>query len=114
MILSAFVLLYISYTLRKTARGQLDIYDLFMLSAVAILPALFIFWPAFANKAASLAGVAFPFVVMFSALLAILFIFIHRLVSIVHRLNADNRLLIQELALLREKVERMACQREQT
>ena len=30
MILSAFVLLYISYTLRKTARGQLDIYDLFM------------------------------------------------------------------------------------
>ena len=88
--------------------------SIFMLSAVAILPALFIFWPAFANKAASLAGVAFPFVVMFSALLAILFIFIHRLVSIVHRLNADNRLLIQELALLREKVERMACQREQT
>lgn len=100
-IVSVFALGYLFFTARKTARQQLDIYDLVMLSAVAIIPSVFVLFPKFADYLARVAGVAFPFVIMFGALFAILFIFIHRLTVKIHRLEHDNRLLIQELSLLK-------------
>lgn len=93
---------YLYFIVRKTARRQLDIYDLLMLSTVAVIPSAFVIFPELAHWIAGLAGVEFPFVVMFGILFAILFIFVHRITVKVHRLELDNRLLIQELSLLRE------------
>lgn len=101
VVISVFALGYLYYTARKTARQQLDIYDLIMLSTVAIIPSVFVLLPSLAEYLARLAGVAFPFVIMFGALFAILFIFIHRLTAKIHRLENDNRLIIQEVSLLK-------------
>ena len=73
-----------------------------MLSTVAIFPLAAVVFPEIAIELAELAGVGFPFVVMFGVLFAILFIFIHRLTVKIHSLESDNRLLIQELSLFKQ------------
>lgn len=102
IVVAIFALWYLTHTIRKTARQELDLYDLTMLSAVAIIPAGFTFFPNLAYSMATAAGVAFPFVVMFGVLFAVLFVFIHRLTAKVHCLERDNRLLIQEVSLLKQ------------
>ncbi len=87
-----------------TARQKIDLYDLVMLSSVAIVPALFELFPRKTLYLANSIGVAFPFVIVFSSLFAILFIFIHRLTMKVRSLENINRKLIQELSLLSEAV----------
>ena len=101
---SLFALGYLFFTARATACNKLDIYDLIMLSTVAIVPSAFVLFPSAAEYLAHILGVLFPFVIMFGALFAILFIFVHRLTAKIHRLEHDNRLLIQEVSLL--KIER--------
>jgi hypothetical protein len=102
MLIAIFAIGYMFFIVRKTARRQLDIYDLVMLSMVAIIPFVFVLFPQFAYWLSNIAGVEFPFVVMFGMLFAILFIFIHRLTVKIHRLELDSRMLIQELSLLRQ------------
>jgi hypothetical protein len=98
-----FALVYMLGLLRKAARHQLDIYDVFMLSTVAVLPALLVFVPAISEWIALAAGVAFPFVVMFGMLFVAIFMLIHRLTIKIHRLENHNRILIQEMSLLRSE-----------
>lgn len=100
-----FAIWYLSVLLRRTADHKIDLYDLVMLSAVAVVPAFFALFPATTQAIADLLGVAFPFVLLFGLLLAVLFIFIHRLTVKLHRLEHDNLLLIQELSLLRHNIE---------
>lgn len=104
-LIAIFAIGYMFFIIRKTARRQLDIYDLIMLSTVAIIPIIFVAFPHFAYWLAKIAGVGFPFVVMFGMLFAIIFIFIHRLTVKIHRLESDSRLLIQELSLLRQTID---------
>lgn len=104
VIVSIFALCYLYFTARETARQQLDIYDLIMLSAVAIIPSVFVLFPMFAEWIARASGVAFPFVVMFGLLFAILFTFIHRLTAKIHRLEHNNRLLIQEVSIMKSEI----------
>ena len=101
VIVSIFALFYLYFTARSTARQQLDIYDLIMLSAVAIIPSAFVLFPVFAEWMARASGVAFPFVIMFGLLFVILFTFIHRLTAKIHRLEHLNRLLIQEVSIIK-------------
>lgn len=103
VIVSLFALCYLYYTARETATQQLDIYDLVMLSAVAIIPSAFVLFPMFANWIAKVSGVAFPFVIMFGLLFAILFTFIHRLSAKIHRLEHNNRLLIQVVSIMQSE-----------
>ena len=103
VIVSIFAICYLYYTARATARQQLDIYDLIMLSAVAIIPSSFVLFPVFAEWIAKVSGVVFPFVIMFGLLFAILFIFIHRLTAKIHRLEHHNRLLIQEISIMKSE-----------
>ena len=105
---AAFALGYMFVMVRKTARHELDIYDLVMLSSVAIVPSVFVAFPDVAFLLAKLAGVEFPFVVMFGMLFAILFTFVHRLTVKLHRLESDNRLLVQEVSLLKQNIEQPA------
>lgn len=100
-----FALGYLLFTVHKTARQKLDIYDLVMLSTVALIPVIFIIFPGFAYWFAGIAGTEIPFVVMFGMLFFILFLFVHRLTVKLHRLESDNRLLIQEISLLKQIVE---------
>jgi len=105
VLIALFALAYLVFIARKTARQQLDLYDFVMLSMVAIVPATFVFSPNIAYWLAELAGVAFPFVIMFGALLFILFLFVHRLTVHIHKLEKDNLLLLQEVSLLRMELE---------
>lgn len=105
IIVVVFAFGYVFFMVCKTARQQLDIYDLAMLSTVAIVPSIFVVFPGIAFWIAEIAGVAFPFVVMFGILFAVLFVFVHRLTVKLHRLEADNRLIIQEISLLKQSVE---------
>lgn len=105
ILIALFAIGYMFFIIRKTARRQLDLYDLVMLSTVAIVPSAFVAFPQLAYWLAGITGVEFPFVVMFGILFAILFIFIHRLTVKIHRLESDSRLLIQELSLLRQAID---------
>ena len=100
-----FSLGYTVVIIRKTARHQVDIYDLVMLSSVVIIPSVFLIFPDAALWFAKIAGVEFPFVVMFGLLVAILFIFVHRLTVKLHRVENDNRLLIQEISILSQSLD---------
>lgn len=104
VIISLFSLIYLYDTFRETARQNLDFYDLIMLSTVGVLPIVFALVPSLAEVISKAVGVTFPFVVMFGALIAILFIFIHRLTRKIHRLESACRHLVQDLGILREQV----------
>ena len=101
VVIALFASVYFVFLGRKTARRQLDLYDFVMLSMVAVVPATFVIWPKIAYWLADLAGVAFPFVIMFGALFLILFLFAYRLTVHIHKLEKDNLLLLQEVSLLR-------------
>ena len=105
VVVAVFALWYLFHTIRQTARHQIDLYDLAMLSMVAIVPSGFAYFPSLAYWLASIVGVAFPFVVMFAILIAVLFVFVHRLTVKVHVIERDNRMLIQEVSLLRQTTE---------
>lgn len=96
-----FALAYLGLIARKTARQELDLYDFIMLSSVAVVPVIFVCQPGLAHWLARIAGVAFPFVVMFGVLFLILFLFVHRMTEKMHRMERDNLVLLQEVSLLR-------------
>lgn len=100
---SVFAITYLCFIAYATARNKLDIYDLIMLSTVAIIPLVFVLFPDAVVNLAHFLGVLFPFVIMFGSLFAILFIFVHRLTVKIHSLENDNRMLIQEISLLKTK-----------
>lgn len=101
ILIGLFALAYLVFIARKTARQQLDLYDFVMLSMVAVVPAAFVFQPGLAYWLAELAGVTFPFVIMFGALFLVLFLFVYRATAKMHQLEKDNLLLLQEVSLLR-------------
>jgi hypothetical protein len=107
LLVGLFAVLYLGYLLRKTVAGGMDLYDLMILSTVALVPALFVFFPGISRAVSALTGVAFPFVVMFGVLFFVLFITVHRLTVKLHKLETTNRLLVQELSLLQHNVQRI-------
>ncbi len=99
---SFFLVTYLIYLIRKAVKNDIDLYDLLLLSTVAIVPALSVFFPNVAIKLASLIGVGFGFLILFGLLFLIIFIYLYRLVL---RSNRNHRmivLLIQEISLLKE------------
>ncbi len=99
-VISAFALIYMLVLLRKTLQGKFDLYDLLMLSMVAIIPAGFALFPGLAYLLSHLTGVVFPFVVMFGALFLVVFAFMHNITARLHKLERQNWALIQEQSLL--------------
>lgn len=105
-----FGLIYLLYIVHKTTNEQLDVYDLLMLSLVAVLPLALVFIPGLADLVARLFGIAFSFVAIFGALLFVLFVLVHRLTAKLHSVVAENRSLVQEVSLLRHELEALAHQ----
>ncbi|HAW49543.1 TPA: DUF2304 domain-containing protein [bacterium] len=102
--ISLFLVVYLVVLLKNTIKNAIDLYDFLLLSSVAIIPSIFVLFPKFSEFLARLFGVAFPFVVLFSLLLLIIFVYLYRLVVKINNLNNKNILLIQELALLSKKI----------
>ena len=102
--IGVFCVIYLAILLRRTIRGRLDLYDFLSLSAVAVVPSAFVFFPRFADAVGTLVGVEFSFEVMFGALFVVLFMSIHNLTIHVHELEVRNRELIQEMALVEQQV----------
>lgn len=100
-VIIVFSVWYLVGIVRRTAKSQMDIYDLMMLSTVALIPIFFVALPNIAMSISLMVGITFPFVLLFAILIAVLFIFIHRLTVKVHQIETDNRLLIQELSILK-------------
>ena len=105
LIIMAFVFVYLSVLFHKTVKGALDLYDFFMLSTVAILPAVLALFPRFAFTISQWIGVGIPFVLMFGGLFLVIFVFLHRITEKVNLLENRTRLLVQENALLRQQTE---------
>lgn len=99
-LVALFAVVYLVVLFAKTVRGKIDLYDLIMLSMVAILPLIFVLFPALAAHMAELTGVGFPFIIMFGGLLFVVFVFMHRMTTRLHKLERNSRTLVQELSLL--------------
>ena len=103
--LTIFTVTYMLFILAKAGKRNLDLYDSLMLSTAAIIPLFFALFPSYVFTLSELLGVGFPFVILFGILFIVLFVFVQRLTVNFHRLELDNRLLIQEIGLLKQIIE---------
>lgn len=103
-VIGVFCVVYLVFLLRRTLHGRLDLYDFLSLSAVAVVPSVFVLFPSVASAVGTLMGVEFSFVAMFGALFVVLFMSLHKLTIHVHQLEVRNRELIQALALIDQQV----------
>ena len=90
VIIAIFSFYYLFITAWQTAKQKLDIYDLFMLSMVAVIPLTFVLFPELTFSLTRMMGVTFPFILMFSILLITLFANIHQFSTKIHLLEKDN------------------------
>lgn len=63
LFIAIFAVVYMAFIARKTARRQLDLYDLVMLSTVAIIPSVFVAFPRLADWLSGIAGVPVIFLI---------------------------------------------------
>lgn len=101
----AFLVLYLFFLLKNTLRNKIDLFDLILLSTVALIPAGFVFFSDIAYKLADLIGVAFPFVLLFGSLFFLIFVCLYRLIKRINMLTYKNINLIQELSLLKNELD---------
>jgi len=102
---ATFTLFYLLYIIHKTSKDAIDVVDLLLLSAVAVVPASFVFLPRFSELLAELLGVSFPFLIMFGLLILVLFSIIHHKTILLHKLNKHLRQLTQEVAILKLEID---------
>jgi len=97
--LAIFCVFYIAFLVRQLYRRTIDLYDFLMLSMIAIIPAMFILMPPIAVAIGNMFDVAFPFVIMFAALLLVVFVIVHHVLVRLHSVEGKLRQLVQEVAL---------------
>lgn len=102
---SAFLVAYLVILIKNVKKNAIDFYDLLMLSTVAIVPSIFVFFPGTVSYLAKLTGVAFPFLLLFGLLFLIVFVYLYSLVIKIKNLDNRSILLIQELSLLRKELQ---------
>ena len=107
LFMSVFLAIYLPMLVAKTIRKSIDLYDLFLLSMVAVGPSSFLFFPAQTIKLSHLLGVHFPFVLLFGFLFFVVFLFLHR--SVVTSKAHERRIvsLVQEVGLLTREMREM-------
>ncbi len=103
LIILSFSIWYTWHLLHKTSCLKLDMYDFSMLSSVSIIPLSFVVFPTFWQSISDILGIGFPFILLFGMMIAIIFIFIHRLTVRLHHMSHKYTLLIQEVSLLKKK-----------
>lgn len=103
ILLGLFSIAYLSFILMKMAMQQLDLYDVIFLSMVAVLPALFAYWPSIGYMLSEVAGVSAPYIIMFGGLFFVIFLSVHRVTVKLHKLEKENFQILQEVSILRMK-----------
>lgn len=99
-----FLMIYMLVMLKKTIRRKIDLYDLILLSSVAIVPAIFVYFPIVGTVLTQLTGVLFPFILIFGALFLIVFVFIYRSITQQNEIEKKVILLTQEISILKESL----------
>jgi hypothetical protein len=105
--IGAFFVVYIALLLRRVVRNRVDLYDFFMLATLGIIPLCFVLFPHFVSRLSRLAGVEFPFLLLFGALSLVTFAMIYRLIRRSNKLRNDVVRLVQEAGVLRHEVEEL-------
>jgi len=100
-----FIVIYLFLLLKLTINNTIDLYDLLLLSCLALLPGIFVFAPKLVVYLARIVGVEFPFILLFSGLFVCVFIYLYRLIIKVNEQEKLNLLLIQEISLLKQEIE---------
>lgn len=94
-----FFVVYIIFLVRKAAKDHLDLYDFVMLSLIAIIPTGFVFLRGLVVNVAKVINIEFPFLLLFSALHLVSFIYLYSLVVRINKLNKKLIASVQESAL---------------
>lgn len=94
-----FFLLYIIFLVRKVAKDQLDLYDFIMLSFIATIPTGFVFMRGVVVTVAKVINIEFPFLILFSALHLVSFIYLYSLVVRINKLHKKVINSVQESSL---------------
>ena len=96
----SFGLFYMGFIIFRTISRKIDLFDLLLLSTIAMVPISFAFFPSFVNLMVKVTGVFFPFVVLFGMLHFFIFIHLHQLTEKLHILDDKNKNLVQEIGLI--------------
>jgi len=97
--ISVFGASYLLLLFYKSAKLKVDLLDMALLSSVAIIPTIFVYFPSFSGFFTKLIGVSLPFVICFGMLFSILFFMIIRLNLKIYALEENHKRLIQEIAI---------------
>ena len=104
LFVTGFCLLYIFVLFWNAVSKHLSLIDFLMLSAVALLPVAFEWFPETFNQlTAVLTNVETPFVLLAGTLFVVVFAFLYRIVVLIENLKQTNTMLVQELSLLRHQ-----------
>lgn len=89
----------------RVVRNRLDFNDFILLSAVCAVPAVFLYFPGFSAHVSRLAGVSYPFLLLFGAVIVAAYLFAMRIAIRLNELKQRTARLTQELALLRVELD---------
>lgn len=91
---------YFVYLVRLVRRRQFNLLDFFFHSLICVVPPLYISFFEPISAALAFLGIQTPFLVLFGSFLVILFLYISRIVMLLHAQEKRQTRLIEELALL--------------
>lgn len=95
-----FTVIYFVIVLRKSAKYEIEFYDLVLLCSLAILPATMILLPKLFEYLSFMMNVKYPFVILFSLLLLLVFVILTRVLISIKKIRKENIFLIQRLSML--------------
>ena len=109
LFVSIFTGLYIFVLFTNAVANRISLIDFLMLSSVGLLPIGFELFPQTVERVTELVNVSLPFVLLAGSLFVVVFAFLYRIVIKMQHLKQTNSLLIQELSLLKHRVEQQAA-----
>lgn len=104
--ITVFMVVYEALLIQRATRNVIDIFDLFILSLVALVPAGFAYFPHLAAYLARLVGVTFPFLLLFGFLFVVVFAYLYHVIVKLNHQQRHMTAMVQELTLLRDDLER--------
>jgi len=113
--ITVFMVAYEGLLIQRATRNIIDIYDLFILSLVALVPAGFAYFPHVAAYLARLTGVTFPFLLLFGFLFVVVFAYLYHVIVKLNHQQRNMTAMVQEVSLLRFDLEqRREAERQDT
>lgn len=100
LVIIIFFLGFLLFLIQKTIKASIDLFDLFFLVLLGLVPVGFGVFPNLGATLTRALGVSFPFVVLFGLLHLIMFIYITYLASRINKLRRNETKLVQKIALL--------------